>query len=377
MKRKLNIIQIIPRAGCHSGGTLQAYQLARALKEKGHNSLLIIKPGKQSMAKAEEFGIPYKTIPMKGEFDFASLMCLRRIIKDFNADVIHAHKGLALTLSLAALVGNRRTALLANRGVMFPLDIFNGFKYRLSRLDGVVCVSNVVRDILIKSSGIKEEKARVIYGGTDLERFNWQTTSSPFREEFKIGAHYPVIGIIANIRRWKGHIYFAEAAKKVLEEFPDSLFFAVGRYNEERDTFKALETRIKELGIDDRIIFTGFREDIPEIISAMDLTVNASYDGEGLTGAIRESFAMKKPVVATKIAGNPELVLEGVTGTLVPPKDSSALARAVMEMVKNKKTLNEMGENAYKLILEKFSLESRIKGIEDFYYELVAKRQSL
>ncbi|RMF97448.1 MAG: glycosyltransferase family 1 protein [Candidatus Schekmanbacteria bacterium] len=377
MKRKLNTIQIIPRAGCHSGGTLQAYQLAKGLYERGHDSLLIIRPGKQSIKKAEEFGIPYEAIPMKNEFDLKSVFKLRAIIKKFKPDVIHAHKGLALSLSLAALVGNRKTVLVANRGVMFPLDIFNSIKYRLSRLDGVVAVSNVVREIMIKSSGIQADKVRVIYGGTDLERFDYRISPTKIRNEFNVRDSYPLVGIIANIRRWKGHIYFVEAAKKVVEKFPKALFFIVGRYNEERETFKQLNRRIDELGIGDKLIFTGFREDVPEIISAMDITVNASYDGEGLTGTIRESFAMKTPVVATKIAGNPELVIDGKTGILVPPKDSSALAEGIIKIADNCELLREMGENAYQLILEKFSLESRIKAIEEFYYELLEKRQAI
>lgn len=377
MKKKLNAIQIIPRAGCHSGGTLQAYQLAKALKDRGHNSLLIIRPGRQSIERAEELGIPYKTLPMKSEFDFRSVIELRRIIKDFKAEVVHAHKGLALTLSLAALVGNGRTVLLANRGVMFPLDMFNGFKYRLSRLDGVIAVSNVVRDIMIKSSGIRSDKVRVIYGGTDLEKFDWKVDSLTVKREFGIEKYYPVVGIIANIRIWKGHIYFAEAAKKVLERFPDAVFLIVGGYNEEKKAFRDLSKRIDELGIRDKLIFTGFREDVPEIISATDITVNASYDGEGLTGTIRESFAMKKPVVATKIAGNPELVIDGKTGILVPPKDSSSIAEGIIKIAGDACLLREMGENADKLIREKFSLKSRTGRMEEFYYELLEKRLSL
>ena len=372
MKEPLSIIQIIPRAGCHSGGTFQAYQLAKALLDKGHNSLLITRPGKQAVERAKDMKIPVETIRMKNEWDFKSIMALRRIITERKVNVVHAHKGLALSLSLFALMGNRRTVLVANRGVMFPLDPFNRLKYRSGKLDAVVAVSSVVKDITVKSSGLKENKVRVIYGGTDLQRFNWQISPLAMRNEFKINNAYPVVGIVANIRSWKGHIYFVEAAAKVLTRFPEAKFFIVGGYKEERDTYKNLMAKIDELGIGKSIFITGFRDDIPELMAGMDITVNASYDGEGLTGTIRESFAMKKPVIATRIAGNPELVEEGVTGILVKPKSPDALSEAMISLLGDRERLALMGENAYRTVLERFSLQSRINNIENLYYELLS-----
>ncbi len=132
-----------------------------------------------------------------------------------------------------------------------------------------------------------------------------------------------------------------------------------------------LRLECQEMGIADRVIFTGFRQDVPNLLAAMDLTVIASYAGEGLTGAVRESLAMKKPVVATDAGGMQEIVRDGINGKLVPRKDPAALTAAIAELLDNNKLRRQMGEAGYHLILEKFSCQKRIERIEQLYLEAV------
>jgi glycosyltransferase involved in cell wall biosynthesis len=370
MTRKLNILQIISKANINSGGSMQAFQLARELTRRGHRVSFVCRPLNQDPQGLGDDKLQLVPLKMKSEFDLHSVIELYKLMKKEKTDVVHVHKGLAHSLAYLAAYFAKVPVFVVNRGVSFPLDRFNGFKYRLSRISKIIAVSEDVKQVLIDSGKIKPQKIEVIYGGTDLERFDLRISADGVRREFGIQPQNTVIGIIANIRVWKGHQLLLQAARQIVKIYPDTIFLIVGKA--ENSLSAQLKKQTNDLGLEQNVIFTGYRRDIPQLIAAMDFTVNCSTAGEGLTGVLRESLAMKKPAIATDIGGNRELIINGETGRLIPPAKIEALVEAIRFFLENPAERARMGDTGYKLVREKFTNAARIDKIEALYNALLA-----
>ncbi|MEW6169946.1 MAG: glycosyltransferase [Candidatus Omnitrophota bacterium] len=260
--------------------------------------------------------------------------------------------------------------------------------------DKVVCVSNAVQNHVIDSERISREKTAVIYNGVDVDslRVN-ELTSWRVRKEIGIGENELAVGMIATMdREEKGHKEFIEAAGLVVKEIPNVKFLLIGDgflrqklENAIRDT--CLAGRQAHDAIRGKVLFLGKRNGIPELLSTMDVSVNASYS-EGMSNTILESMAAGVPVVATAIDGNLETVKSlqfdysdldkdysdknCATGILVPPKEPQAMAKAIIKILKDKELAVKMGENARRLVYEKFSLETMVNNYAKLYQDLSA-----
>jgi glycosyltransferase involved in cell wall biosynthesis len=370
MARKLNILQILPKASIESGGSLQALQLARGLAERGHGVSFVCRPLEEN--KVATAGVELVQIPMKNEFDISSVMKLYKLMTRQKTDVVHVHKGLAHTLAYIAAYFAKVPVFVVNRGVSFPLDRFNRIKYKWGRVGKIIAVSEQLKQVLIDSGNIDTDKIRVIYGGTDLGRFDWRIKPDKIIEEFNIRPESTVIGIIANTRKWKGHALLLEAAQQIVKSRPETIFLIVGDAG--NSWGKQLKKITVKTNLQDNVIFTGYRDDIPQLLAVMDFTVNCSFSGEGITGALRESLAMKKPAVSTDIGGNRELIIDKKTGLLISPSRLRSLVEALTYLIENPGERIRMGEAGYKLIEEKFTYGARISQMENLYNELMAER---
>ncbi len=368
MSRKLNILQILPKASIESGGSLQAFQLARGLADRGHRVSFVCRPSKHT-DKIQSGKVELVQIPMKSEFDIASIRELYQLMISQQTDVIHVHKGLAHTLAYIAAYFAKVPVFIVNRGVSFPLDLFNRIKYKWKRVSKILAVSEELKQILVDSGKIDPGKIAVIYGGTDLEKFDRQIKPDKIIKEFSIPPNHTVIGIIANLRKWKGHDLLIDAMKQIVKSHPETVLLAVG--DDENSHAEELKKAVAETNLQNSFIFTGYREDIPELLAAMDFTVNCSYSGEGLTGALRESLAMKKPGISTDIGGNRELIINNKTGLLIPSNNLQALVGSISYMIENPDEREKMGEAGYGLIQQKFTLDTRISQMEKLYYDLL------
>jgi glycosyltransferase involved in cell wall biosynthesis len=369
--RKLNILQILPKASIESGGSLQAFQLTRGLAESGHRVSFVCRflPGEIDIIKTGR--VELVQIPMKNEFDISSIIELYKLMIRQKTDVVHVHKGLAHTLAYIAAYFAKVPVFVVNRGVSFPLDRFNRIKYKWRRISKIVAVSEQLKQILIDSGKIAPDKIEVIYGGTDLDKFNWQIKADKILKEFNIAQGSVVVGIIANVRKWKGHTLLLQAAQQIIKAYPSTIFLIVG--DADNSLGQQLKKTTTEANLQNNVMFTGYRQDIPQLLAAMDFTVNCSYSGEGLTGALRESLAMKKPAISTDVGGNRELIIDHKTGLLIPANQIQALIEALSYLLENPAERVKMGEAGYKFIKEKFTLETRISQMEKLYYDLLAE----
>jgi glycosyltransferase involved in cell wall biosynthesis len=222
---------------------------------------------------------------------------------------------------------------------------------------------------MIEVNHFPPEKIISIPTGTDLNRFNPDRVKGNIREELGIDQDTPLVGSISIIRTEKGYPYFLEAAQEILKVKPEARFLIVG-YEPKGDT---LAQEVRRQGLDDRVFMPGLREDIPDILARLDVFVLCSLR-EAFGQAIAQALAMERPVVATNVGGIPELIKNNQTGLLVPPADSKALAKAILELLENRKKALKLGKNGRRLIEEKFSQKAMIDKIEVLYQELLYKR---
>ncbi len=177
------------------------------------------------------------------------------------------------------------------------------------------------------------------------------------------------MGTVSHIRPEKGHRYLIEAAGLVLEKRPDVRFVVVGREKTPQE-LNRLEDLAHYLGIRDKIIFTGFRQDAFQLMTTFDVFALPSL-WEGFAVVILEAMSLGKPVVATHVGGIPEVVEDGVNGFLVAPRDSKQMASRILDLVNNEVLRHRMGEEGKKKIRERFGVEYMVKEVEQVYLSVL------
>ncbi|MBT6048620.1 MAG: glycosyltransferase, partial [Candidatus Scalindua sp.] len=189
---------------------------------------------------------------------------------------------------------------------------------------------------------------------------------SRFREEMGFSNSVPVIGAIGRLVWQKGFEYFIEAIPGLLKEFKEARLLIVG----EGELEEELKLKSKRLGLEDKLTFTGFRSDIKEILTSIDIFILPSLL-EGLPMILLEAMAMEKPIVATDIDGIREVLADGEAGLLVPPRDTEALSEAIVDLLNHRDKAYQMGLAARKVVAARFGVDIMVQKVEDVYEKLL------
>ncbi len=226
----------------------------------------------------------------------------------------------------------------------------------------IVVVSEYLRRIFLEA-GFPEVRTHRIYNGVDLARFAGGETGH-LRRELGLRGDVRLVGTVANLRRSKGYNYLVESCRAVADAVPHTAFVAVGET--EKDLLRRLEDQIQQLGLKQRFFFLGFRADVPQILRELDVFVLASTD-EGFSIATIEAMAASRPVVATLSGGPQEIIRDTETGFLVPPRDSSALAARIIEILQDSRLEARLGRAARIDVERRFSPPQMISAYEALY----------
>jgi len=235
--------------------------------------------------------------------------------------------------------------------------------------DKFIVVSNALRDKLINNHSIPQQKVITIYNGIELNEYQTQAftqSARKIRREFGIKNEECIIGAIGRMVWQKGFEYFIQSIPKMISSIPKVKIVLVG----DGPLMKDLDSLCLRLGVRDKVIFTGFRSDIREILSSIDLLVIPSLV-EGFPMITLEAMAMAKPVIATNIDGISEQIRDGKTGILVPAKDSDFLARATVSVFNDRETARRIGSAAKKEVEKKYSVEKMVRETEKVYWSLI------
>jgi glycosyltransferase involved in cell wall biosynthesis len=227
----------------------------------------------------------------------------------------------------------------------------------------MVVVSEDIKKFLIKYVGIKSGRVTTIYNGIDFNSYCSDNGSrNKVRKELGIDEKQSVIGTVGNLYSVKGHTYLLKAFAIIKNRFPSAVVVIAGRGG----LLDKLQKESADLNIQNNIRFLGFREDIHDLLQAMDVFVLPSIS-EGLPLSALEAMASKKPVVATDVGGMPEVVMNGQTGFTVPSKNPKSLAEKIMFLLENKNLADEMAEKSRNRVEKEFALENMVSRYQELY----------
>lgn len=297
-----------------------------------------------------------------------SLIKLIFIIKKEKINIVYTNSSQVVTSGISAKICNVKSIYHIRQLIVKPKILRKILAKMIDMIsDKIICISTPVAHMFWEK-GISKEKAIVIFNGVNLERFTIDIDRYKIRKEFGI-ENEKVIGIVGRLDPRKGHIFFINSIPNILEKFPNSKFMVIGDIDNYKFLWykKSLMELIEKLNIKDKVIFTGFRADMPEVISSLDCLVLASSrekSPEPFGRVLIEAMAVGTPVVATDNGGAVDIILDAITGFLILPKDSSAISKAVISILSNPGLTNSMKGSARKRVEEFFSLETTQNSIE-------------
>jgi len=351
------------------GGQLQVFYLLRELERRGYKTFLISPPGSSLVKKVAELKTITQYLTRQQEWNLLALLKIYNFLKVNHIQLVHLHTGHAHTLG--ALAGKMAgIPVVVTRRVDFPLahPFFSYLKYNLM-VDKIIAISQGVKKVLLKG-GVPKDQITVIPSGIDSQRFSNIRKPEYLYQEFKLSPENIIIGTVAHLTDHKGHRYLIEAIPRILEVFPQARFLFVG----EGELRSQLEAMNRKLGIEDKVVLTGFREDIPEILSILNLFVLPSHL-EGLCTSLMDAMYMGIPIIATTAGGISEIVEDGKSGLLVPPKNPEFLAEAVIKLLEDKSRQEKFSKEGRKRVIQKFEILAVVEKIEQVYQQLMNSNQ--
>ena len=351
-----------------TGAMAQTFELVLGLRERGHRVTLATTRASILWERALEAKVDTVAVETRSELNPVAIARLSHLVWSRRVDVVHAHRAHAHSLGLLTAIATGRHFVVSRRVSFRPKDnLGSRVKYCNGFVTKIIAVSEAVKDVLV-DYGVDAGRVEVIYSGSDPLRYRTGIDGNRVREEFGISTDAPLIGKVANFYHgWKGHDTFLAAAASLVRERPELRFLLAG-HRTDSDKMSAM---VERFGLTGYVVQAGYRTDIPEVISALDISVNTPRAGEGLSGAVRESLAVGRPVVATDVGGNRELVRDGETGLLVPPDDAGALESALARLLDDPEFAAGLASEGARFVRENLTVERMVEETERLYYRIL------
>ena len=351
------------------GGQSQVAYTVLGLRASGQRAALMAHPDGELLRRMSE---GHDLIPLapRGEIDLAAAWRLARVLKRLRPDVIHAHDphGVAMVSTALSMASpSPRPPLVASRRIEFRIAHNSFSRWKYSQVDCFIANTGAIRDRLV-ADGISREKITVVNEGVDVERIV-RMTSANVHAEFYLPTHSPIVGNVAALVPHKGQHHLIDAAALVIKAVPDARFVIVG----DGELREALEKHVKEKHLERHVFLAGFRVDALELTKGLDLFAMSSVS-EGMCTALVDAMAASKAAVATTAGGIPEVMADGETGFLVPPRDHHAMAEKLILLLKDDTLRTRMGEAALARARSRFTVEQMVLGTAAVYEKLTAGR---
>jgi glycosyltransferase involved in cell wall biosynthesis len=339
--------------------------LSRLDRSRFVPSVVSLSPG-SAIRRIASLGIP--TLILDEPDDAIAVGALAAHLAEIRADVLHNH------MYRAELVGTRAAIALSEIGHRRPYVVStihssrvrspeDGEQLRIltPRMDRLIAVSHaIVRKI--DDEGRHGAPISLVYNGVDLHRYDHQEPCCTLREEYGLSEGSQIVGCVARLEPEKGHRTLLAAWPAVLDRAPDAHLLIVG----EGSLRDELERLAVDLGVAERVVFAGRRDDIPAITAALDVAVLPSYrEAQGLV--VLEAMALSRPIVASNVGGIPEMLEDGVSGLLVPPHDAVALADAISRLLLDHSLADLLARRGHDVVHDRFSIELMVRTVEDIY----------
>jgi glycosyltransferase involved in cell wall biosynthesis len=292
----------------------------------------------------------------RNEVDLPAAWRLSGVIRELRPDIVHAHDPHGVAAAATALsIGSPSPppALVAARRVDFHLNANSFSRWKYKQVDRFVAASEAIRAMLLED-GIPPDRTVTVHEGIDVDRVAGVEPLN-VREEYWFPPHSLIVGNIAALVPHKGQKFLIDAAAMVVREMPEARFLVLG----EGELHATLEHQIRHLHLSQHVVLAGFRTDVLGVLKGVDLFVLSSVS-EGLGTSLLDAMAADRPVVATRAGGIPEVVVHGETGLLVPPRDPSALAAAILDMLRDPDRRRRFAAAGFARVRERFSADRMV-----------------
>lgn len=338
--------------------------LSEALNTGGRRVVVGLFRSGWLQAECERLRVETIIMPLSGLLHLGWFFDCLRLIRRERVALIHAHEFSAIVYGWIV----SRLARIPFIGTIHGKNYFwekarRRVAYRIiARTATLVAVSEDLKRFVTEKVGIPNGRIRVIYNGVTHGPPVSEAEAERCRSELGIQTGDSVLGTVGSLYPVKGHTFLLDAMPAVLQRFPNTVLIIAGRGELE----VTLKNQAKRLGIEEKVRFLGMRQDIPKLLALMDVFVLPSLS-EGLSMALLEAMAAGKPIVATRVGGNPELIEEGKTGMLVPAEDAAELAAALIEMLREPTTLHLFGKTGAIRVQRNFSTDRMSNQYADLY----------
>lgn len=364
----------------HMGGAERnLYVLARGLRARGHRVIICCLQGGELSEKMQHEGFHVEELNLTRIYDFRGLKALLKMIRiawQEKVSVIMTYHDSSDYMGLLIAILARVPIVSSRRDMGFKLKPRHIWMYRLINrfFDQIATVSSAVKEAIVNTQWAIPSDIVVIPNG--VHSFPSTNGSLDRLSGMEFDAGCLNICCLANIRPIKGQKDLVDAAGLVVRRFPSARFFLAGKRDADKSYCADVQRRVRELGLEKVVKFTGelAPSHVPSLLASMDISVLSSFS-EGMSNTLLESMSMGKPVVATAVGGNPELVEDGKTGYLVPPGDPNAMAEALLKLLANPGLRHEMGLRARFRVESEFNVVRMVERYEDLFQSVCMRKK--
>ncbi len=338
--------------------------------------IVVVLPKGSALVKELE-GAPIKLIEIDGlkdkSLDFKSLFKLRKIIKEEKPDIVHTHASSIARIAARTVKGVK---VIYTRHCAYPVSerikkgigqfIYKSINEYFS--DRIIAVGYAAEENLLEG-GISKDKIDTFFNGVEQIATTSEEARKKLKKQYGVADDEFVIGILARLEYVKGHDTFIDAANILLKKGMKAKFFICGAGTEE----ERLKAKVKELGLEKNIIFTGFVKNVGDFLNIFDVQVNCSFGTETSSLSLLEGMSIGVPAVASNYGGNPYLIFDKENGFIVPIQTPEATAEAIEKILTNADTRKYMQEKSVEIFNNKFTVAHYVKNVQGVYEKVAAQ----
>ncbi len=362
-------IFLLNSSAIYGGGEFFVLKLASELKLRGYNVLIGCRKDDIFFKKLNEAGLKTTNIsfPEKGSSDLKKTIGeIRKVIKDEQTNVVHSNTGYDRTAGAFAARGTNAVHITSCHSLEPISHNLTHFIRNRFLTQHFIADGESIKNLIVSKNNIPAQKITVIHNGIDpVEMSRDSLLRKDIRAEFGIGDNEVLIGSVGRLVEFKGYKYLLTAFKIVLEKIPAAKLMIVG----DGELMGSLKTQADTLKISDRLIFTGFRDDLKAVYSAFDIYINSSIEGGGELFPFSVLYAMAQglPIAAARVGDIPEMIRDNENGFLVPERSPYKIAEKLLELINDPDTSITFGKTGRLLIEEKFTLDKMTDKIVNVY----------
>lgn len=358
----VKILQVASSLPGSGGIEKSVIHLAAGLRERGHEVEITAIPDSWVWKQAQEKRFDVHSLTVRHQHDLAAFLPYVRLLRRKRYDIVNVHFSPDYLVPALAAKHAGQHGMVMTRYIVKP---WRGLRRRLygeMLYDRILAVSEAVRGALLEG-GIAQERVVAVHGGVEIPTES--LAPAPLREELNLAPDSVLIGIVSRIAPEKGHRYLLEAMRNVDSR---AICLVVGEGPDE----PSLRSFVRENDLENRVRFLGWRLDSAAVMGALDIVVQPSLWEEACSLAIMEAMSLGKPLVVTRVGGNPELVLHEQSGLVVPKENADALAAALNILTGDSQKRRQMGEAARERQRAGFSVQTMTAATERNYQEILA-----